>query len=437
MQADSPLNEDLTLTNQITGQVYDSSNTTIDATYDPATEQVDFTFPSFPNGMLPDGNYTATLFSGAVLDDNGAGLGDDYTLAFWTYQGDANHDRSINASDFDALASNYGSHGRGFSDGDFNYDGVVDSADFNILASRFNTDFSGPAAPDFLFAPGGALAAPTGQSAPAAAPLGTLFSARIHRFGPQFGRSGRPRVGQTLAASQLLKNICRKPDFRLQPIAGRSMVILPPRSHPLHEPQRGGMRSFGAALLRKRLHVILGFDPHFSSGVGVSFMKRQSLSPSCGLPMFENLENRQFFNITTTVVPVPISAAALSADPTLANYNTFDIQVTLAKGERWESCDMDAQLTSGTFYNVPTSAHGSDHVQSNLWSLIPQLTADTAVSASNFSAPDHPGLIPASDHQRDIHQHGNQRHLGHARRSGHGHIHRRPPDREQDRQRRY
>ncbi len=84
---------------------------------------------------------------------------------------------------------------------------------------------------------------------------------------------------------------------------------------------------------------------------------------------------------------VPISQAAIQADPTLANYQTYDLQVTLAPGERWLSAEMDAELTSGSFYNVPTNKSGANFAQSNLWSIVPQLQADTVVSSSNFGQP--------------------------------------------------
>ncbi len=55
---------------------------------------------------------------------------------FGTRYGDANLDRRVNALDFNALATNYGSAG-GWAQGDFNGDGVVNSLDFNLLAGNF------------------------------------------------------------------------------------------------------------------------------------------------------------------------------------------------------------------------------------------------------------------------------------------------------------
>jgi hypothetical protein len=63
---------------------------------------------------------------------------------FFFLNGDANRDRRVNLSDFNALASNFGQPNRNFAQGDFNYDGQVNLQDFNILASRFGNTL-GPA----------------------------------------------------------------------------------------------------------------------------------------------------------------------------------------------------------------------------------------------------------------------------------------------------
>jgi len=101
----------------------------------------------------------------------------------------------------------------------------------------------------------------------------------------------------------------------------------------------------------------------------------------------ENLETRRFFSLTTSLVQVPMPQAALNADPTLADYKIFDLKVTVDPGERWISVDMKAELSQGSFYNVAPAKNGASFVQQNLWPIIPQLEADTAVSASNFSRP--------------------------------------------------
>jgi uncharacterized membrane protein len=115
-------------------------------------------------------------------------------------------------------------------------------------------------------------------------------------------------------------------------------------------------------------------------------MKRQPVSSSGSMGL-ESLESRQLMSLTPTLVPVTISSAGLAADPNLANYKTYDLQVTLDPGERWIATDMDARLTSGTFYNVSSSNGGDTVPIKQFWNSHPQAQFDTFVSASNFQIP--------------------------------------------------
>jgi hypothetical protein len=68
-------------------------------------------------------------------------MGPDPTslLIRYVYRGDVNLDGTVNALDFNALASNFGSASGSFwSDGDVNYDGAVNSLDFDAIAMNFN-----------------------------------------------------------------------------------------------------------------------------------------------------------------------------------------------------------------------------------------------------------------------------------------------------------
>jgi hypothetical protein len=67
------------------------------------------------------------------------------TLVRYTYAGDANLDGKVNALDFNAVATNFGSSGDQWYQGDFNYDGVVNTQDFMQLAINFNQPALGPA----------------------------------------------------------------------------------------------------------------------------------------------------------------------------------------------------------------------------------------------------------------------------------------------------
>ena len=62
----------------------------------------------------------------------------------YTYFGDSNLDGTVNALDFNALASNFGGSGKVWIEGDSNYDGTVSSLDFTALAANFNAVLPNP-----------------------------------------------------------------------------------------------------------------------------------------------------------------------------------------------------------------------------------------------------------------------------------------------------
>jgi hypothetical protein len=98
------------------------------------------------SGVLPDGNYRATLLASGITSSNGTPMTADYVLDFFFLNGDAAHDGRVNLNDFNILAANFGQEPRDFTQGDFSYDGRVNLNDFNILASRFGTVLAAPGA---------------------------------------------------------------------------------------------------------------------------------------------------------------------------------------------------------------------------------------------------------------------------------------------------
>jgi GH25 family lysozyme M1 (1,4-beta-N-acetylmuramidase) len=138
---------DLTLTNTTTGQPIPSAN--IAVSYDNATNVATFSFPGYLNGILPDGNYTATLSGAGVADSAGTTMASNYAKTFFFLQGDANHDHTVDTIDFNSLAANFNGTGKTFSQGNFNYDanGAVDTTDFNLLAGNFGKTQAGEPAP--------------------------------------------------------------------------------------------------------------------------------------------------------------------------------------------------------------------------------------------------------------------------------------------------
>jgi hypothetical protein len=85
--------------------------------------------------QLLDGRLTTSSSAGGHAlgyADNGSNILIQYACA-----GDANLDGKVNALDFNALSTGYGS-GSFWTEGDFNYDGVIDTRDFAVLAANFN-----------------------------------------------------------------------------------------------------------------------------------------------------------------------------------------------------------------------------------------------------------------------------------------------------------
>jgi GH18 family chitinase len=124
---------------------------------------VTYTLPS----ALANGNYTLTIPAGSITDTAGNGLASDYTLPFFIFAGDVNHDRVVNITDFNFLASNFGKSGMLFSQGnlDRSPDGAVTITDFNILAAGFGKSLDAPAAPaSFATEPRVITSSPTGPT---------------------------------------------------------------------------------------------------------------------------------------------------------------------------------------------------------------------------------------------------------------------------------
>ena len=102
-----------------------------------AGSTANFTFPGFTGGILPDGNYHATLSASGIRDLAGNHPAASPTLDFFVFAGDANHDRSVEFADLVAVAQNYGkTGGTTWSLGDFNHDQNVDFADLVTVAQK-------------------------------------------------------------------------------------------------------------------------------------------------------------------------------------------------------------------------------------------------------------------------------------------------------------
>jgi hypothetical protein len=140
---------DIVLENLTTSTTIPSSDLSL--SYDTATNVATFSYIGNAggfSGVLPDGNYRATLLAAGITDPGGTPLAANHVFAFFFLNGDANRDGRVNLADFNTLASNFGLSGKNFTQGNFDYDafGIVNLADFNILAARFGTALAAPTA---------------------------------------------------------------------------------------------------------------------------------------------------------------------------------------------------------------------------------------------------------------------------------------------------
>ncbi len=68
---------------------------------------------------------------------NASAASGNYTLSLGVLLADTTQDGSVNALDFNTLASNFGGTGKNYTQGDFNSDGTVNTLDFTALAGQY------------------------------------------------------------------------------------------------------------------------------------------------------------------------------------------------------------------------------------------------------------------------------------------------------------
>jgi hypothetical protein len=137
---------DIVLENLSTQQTIPSGQLSV--SYDQATNAATFSYTASAGGfggVLPDGNYRATLLAAGITNASGTALAANHVFNVFFLNGDANHDGRVNLGDFNILAANFGQSNRDFAQGDFTNDAVVNLADFNLLAGRFGEVLAGPA----------------------------------------------------------------------------------------------------------------------------------------------------------------------------------------------------------------------------------------------------------------------------------------------------
>ncbi len=136
--------DDLLVENLTTGATIPETNFALVYDTQSDTAKFDYVGTNEIAGVLPRGNYRATLRAAGVATPNGAQLTMDHVVNFQFLPADADNNGVVNLVDFNLLAANFNLFPRTFSQGDFNYDGVVNLLDFNILAAHFNTVLASP-----------------------------------------------------------------------------------------------------------------------------------------------------------------------------------------------------------------------------------------------------------------------------------------------------
>jgi hypothetical protein len=183
---------DLRVENVETGAAVDAS--LIAVTYDRATHTATFTFPGYPGGRVPDGNYRAVLTAGSIADEAGNPLAADYTFDFFVLAGDINRDRRVDGTDFAILAGNFGKTGMTYDKGDLNGDGAVNGSDFALLAGNFGRSVPAPqASSTVVAAPLETAAARSARRAVAKAAVTKLIRRRPRPGDESAGDFGRAR----------------------------------------------------------------------------------------------------------------------------------------------------------------------------------------------------------------------------------------------------
>jgi hypothetical protein len=127
---------DLALVNNTTSTTVPTANMAVQL--DAGNARANWSFPGYSHGVLPDGNYTATIAAANVADLAGNTPAGNLVTTFFVLGADFDHSRTVDLTDFTILAANFNGTGRPFSQGDANYDGVVDLTVFTILAANFN-----------------------------------------------------------------------------------------------------------------------------------------------------------------------------------------------------------------------------------------------------------------------------------------------------------
>ena len=139
------------VSNALTVNFLDLINTTtaeqvspgqIALTYDAGTNTASFTFPGFPNGVLPAGDYTATI-DGSLSDSFGNLLGVETPFSFSVaipppqLPGDYNQNGEVDAADYIVWRKTLGTDVPSYVGADGDGDGHVGPEDYDVWRAHF------------------------------------------------------------------------------------------------------------------------------------------------------------------------------------------------------------------------------------------------------------------------------------------------------------
>lgn len=106
----------------------------------------------------------------------------------------------------------------------------------------------------------------------------------------------------------------------------------------------------------------------------------------------ESLESRTLLSVSDVrLVEIGISKAAITADPALAGYRSFDLMATFTPGDGFNAAGIHARLWKGSFYQAPGAS--SAVTPAAIWSILPQYQYSTFVTLPGFIPPPS-GTLP-------------------------------------------
>jgi hypothetical protein len=127
---------DLLLENLSTGLAVPTASLAL--SYDALSHIATYRFPGFAHGILPDGDYRATIRGADVADAAGNAMSAESILTCIVRRGDDDGNGVVDFGDYALIDFGFNNHLSGWGNGDFNGDGVVNFDDYSLIDFAFN-----------------------------------------------------------------------------------------------------------------------------------------------------------------------------------------------------------------------------------------------------------------------------------------------------------